>query len=122
MGKVATRGRRGLPLPTSRIPEMQIRLNYRRIVNPFRGGAGGVRETGRDGTRQDDRGGREGGRFYAESAAGRYSASLRPPHTLAPRPSVCSTARVGTTRMDASCGCTCASPRLAGTALQMHDV
>lgn len=60
--KVATRGRRGLPLPTSRIPEMQIRPNYRRIVNPFcgdlpiprgRGEGEGKGERQRDGTRQD---------------------------------------------------------------------
>lgn len=76
--KVATRGRRGLPLPTSRIPEMQIRPNYRRIVNPFCGGssipAGGrVRDnaTGQDGT--TEREGR-GKRNSTRNRSRRYSA------------------------------------------------
>lgn len=72
--KVAARGRRGLPLPTSRIPEMQIRLNYRRIVNPFCGdlrycGRGGEWETTRRDKMRRQRA-REKEIFYAESAAG----------------------------------------------------
>lgn len=72
--EVATRGRRGLPLPTLRIPEMQIRLNYHRIVNPFRGdlqycgGREDIEAKRRDNTRQ--RRGREKERFYVESTIG----------------------------------------------------
>lgn len=111
--EVATRGHKGLPLPTLRIPEMQIRLNYRRIVNPFCGDLqyceGGEGMKRRDGITRDVG---EGER-KRDSTWNRLQVQCipHPLHTYTLHPSMYSAARISTTRMDAPCGCTVALAR-----------
>lgn len=79
------------------------------------GGSSDIVGEGGGTTRRDEtrrRRGREKEGFYAESAASRYSASLTlRTHEHAASSRVQRRARVGTTRMDAPCGCTVALAR-----------